>query len=146
MLIPAAFFVFWFGSNVTGSLQNAYEADLYYSLLAPGRGPIGITEAQVANFRKITLTSLAPLRRVFAFPEFYNVQANITVYCDGSYVFNYLDSFRMTSYGGLERVVTLRNLPPGSSCKVDIDVICEPFDSVYCSKGIEQTLWNVVVP
>jgi len=126
--------------NAAKAAMGLKEADLIYTPLALGRGPIGIAGAEVKNFRDVTILSLTPIRRILAFPQFFNVNAVIKVTCDGKEVYSYVDNFRMTEYGGLDRVVTISNLPSSSSCRAAIDLQCEPFGAVYCSDDVEATI------
>lgn len=115
---------------------GTYEAYLTYTPLATGEGPIGIKEASVYDFKKSYGFSLRPL----SFPTFSNIYANISVFCNGVNVYSYVDRFRMTELGGLDRTIKIFNIPPGSTCKLLIDLDCKPFNMVYCSSDIEYTL------
>jgi hypothetical protein len=134
-------FLFIFFYNALGKASGLKEADLEYSPLALGHGPIGIARAEVKNLREMSIFSLSFIKRFLSFPEFFNVNAVIKVTCDNKEVYSYTDSFRMTEYGGLDRTVTLSDLPPNSYCKAEIDLQCSPIGNVYCSEGVENTVY-----
>jgi len=139
ILILLAFLIVWFGSNAPAVAQSLYEADLTYSPVATGTGPIGIQGASVTNFRKITLTSLTPLKHIYGITTAGNVEAHIKVFCEGEEVFSFIDKFRMMAVSLVDRQVTIRNLPPGATCRYSITLVCEPFGGVHCK---EEPVWG----
>jgi hypothetical protein len=141
IVVIISLFLFVFLHNIIGKASGLKEADLIYSPLAVGSGPIGIARAEVKNLREMSIFSLSFVKRFLSFPEFFNVNAVIKVTCDNKEVYSYTDSFRMTEYGGLDRTVTLSDLPPNSYCKAEIDLQCSPIGNVYCSEGVENTVY-----
>jgi len=134
------FFSYILLTNMSSKALNLKEADLHYSVLATGIGPLGIMEASVTNVRDMQLLSLPSFSIPFAFPEWFNVQGHIEVTCDGKKVFSFTDNFRMMEMGGVDRYVVIRNLPSGS-CSATIDLVCGPIGKIYCSEQVEQTLY-----